>query len=105
MNKFSELVDHRQIYSCSTCDTHEYILPQPLSREIERFLVEFGELRYPLDKVAIVKIDSDDVSLQARLGRTHIRVKFKRNKELRKAFEAQLASYLGLMMQTQISLD
>lgn len=105
MKKFSEIVDHRQIYSCASCDTHEYVLPMPLTREIDGFIRAFGDLKYPLDRVAIVKIDNDDVSLQARVGRTHIRIKFKKDKQLRRSFEQRLADYLGAMMQIQVSLD
>lgn len=96
--KFSDLVDHRNVGGCSACDTHEYELPFPITKEIEQFLVPFGPLRYPLDKITFVKIDNQHIGLQARLGRTQIRVKFKQDKQLRETFETQLAAYLGFMM-------
>lgn len=102
--RFSDLVDHKRLGSCSSCDTNEYQLPLPLTKEIGTYLEPFGQLMYPLDKVGLIKIDNERVNIQARLGRTSIRVKFKQ-KGQRPSFEEQLAKYLGTLMQLEVIPD
>lgn len=87
--------------ACSVCDSHEYTLPFPLTREIEQFLAPLGPLKYPLDKVVLVKLETDNIDLQGRLGRITLRIKFKKDPAQRQTFEAQLAAYIGHMMQKE----
>lgn len=102
---FLDLVKHKRLSGCAVCDSHEYDLPFPLTPEIEGYLAPLGTLKYPLDKIAFVKIDNDLISLQGRVGKTTIRVKFKQKGTLQELFKIQLASYIGMMMpDTQIIL-
>lgn len=103
--RFSELVEQKRVSACSTCDTYEYQLPLPLTAEVSSHLAEFGGFKYPLDKVAFVKIDTDQISFQARLGRTHVRVKYKQKPSCKARLEAALANYLGTMMGIQVLPD
>jgi hypothetical protein len=96
---FKEIIGYKKLSSCSVCDSHEYTLPFPITKEIEQYLVPMGPLKFPLDKVALVKIENDQVEVNGRVGRSVIRVKFKKNPELRELFEIQLGLYIGNVMQ------
>lgn len=98
---FRDVIGYKKLSACSSCDSHEYTLPFPLTREIEGFLAPLGPLKYPLDKVVLVKLETDNIDLQARLGRITLRIKFKKDPTQRQVFEQQLAAYIGHMMQQQ----
>lgn len=95
---FRDIIGYKKMSACSVCDSHEYTLPFPITCEIAEFLTPLGPLKFPLNSVQLIKIENDQVDLMGRVGRTILRVKFKKNPELRELFETQLAAYIGQMM-------
>lgn len=101
--KFDEIVKIRRATPCPTCQSFIYALTVPIDAEIENFLTIFGNLNYPLDRFKIVLLDSEALTVSSMLGRTELRVKYKRNAEAMKiAFRAQLSSYLSKKLNTEV---
>jgi len=96
---FNDVIGYKKLSSCSVCDSHEYSLPFPVTKDIATYLAPMGPLKFPLDKVALIKIENDQVQIDGRVGRSVIRVKFKKNPKLRELFEIQLGLYIGNVMQ------
>lgn len=96
MPKFSEVIQVRKVTSCKTCETYSYLLPCNLTKEIERFLMPFGKLSYPLSHVKLVQIDNNFIKLnQARIGTNKLKIKFKANGEnLKPLFDIQVAAFV-----------
>jgi hypothetical protein len=93
--KFEELVVRKKLNSCSSCDSYSYTLPLPITKEIDSFLICFGALKYPLDKIQIIKLDNDHFRIESRVGSTELKVKFKTDPSQRALFETQLAAYIS----------
>ena len=91
-------VKYRKITACASCDSHEYTLPIPVTQDIEHYLKYLGPLKYPLDKVSIIKIETQSVKLQGRVGSPTLKIKFIKEPQARDMFEIQLGAYLGAMM-------
>lgn|SRR3990167_4063282 len=102
IQKFSDIVSHKQFHACASCDSHEYALPFPVTAEIESYLLPLGRLKYPLNQVAFIKIDNEEIVLQGRVGRITIKVKFKKKGAQRELLEGQLASYLSMVLDCEV---
>lgn len=101
---FLDLVQRVIVKGCKTCKTMTYTLPQPIAKNISDYLKIFGRLAYDLDTYSIIKIDTDDIALQSRLGTVDITIRFK-NKEdqnLPHLFEVQLAAYLSEQLNVKV---
>jgi len=93
---FKELVQAKQLHGCKTCRTMQYTMPQPISKKIADYLLPFGKLVYDLEVYSIIKMETDAILLQSRLGSVDIHIKFKDKDDLRivSLLEVQLAAYL-----------
>ena len=95
---FKDIVGYKKLSACSVCDSHEYSLPFPITKDIAPYLAPFGPTKFPIDQVALIKIENDFVDIVGRVGRSVIRVKFKKDPKQREFFESQLGNYIGFMM-------
>lgn len=102
VHNLASVLKHTTLRQCASCHSHEYILPFPITSEIESFLKPFGSLKYPLDKIKIIKIDNNYVHLNSRIGSSNLRVKFKKDPSQRSLFEVQLAAYIEKEMQISV---
>lgn len=101
----SNIVTHVKMAQCHSCDTHEYRLPFPITSAIYDFLICFGEFKYPIDKVKIIKIENEYLQIAGRIATTSIRVKFKKDPAQRNIFEIQLAAYCSKEMNITVNAD
>jgi hypothetical protein len=101
--KFEDLVSRKKLNSCSSCDSYSYTLPLPITREIDSYLICFGALKYPLDKIQIIKLDNDHFRIESRVGSTEMKVKFKTDPAQRALFEIQLAAYISSLQSISVT--
>lgn len=87
----------KKVSTCASCASYHYEIPLPITRDIENFITVFGSLKYPLDKVLLIRIENEFFSLDGRIGGLIIKVKYKKE-DLKQAFEAQLDAYIGTMI-------
>jgi len=99
------VLKHYPLSRCATCDSHEYILPFPITGAITDFLVVFGELKYPVPKISLIKISNPHIQLNSKVGTNKIRIKFKKDPEKRGLFEIQLAAYISKHMSVIVTTD
>jgi hypothetical protein len=101
--KFDSVVKIRRATACPTCQSFIYTLPVSIESDIEAAIHVFGNLTYPLNKFKIILLDSEALTISSMLGRTELRIKFKRNAEqLKIAVRAQLCTYLSEKMKTEV---
>ena len=101
-SSLEDVVIHKKLTQCASCDSHEYTLPFPITSRIGNYIVCMGPLKFPLDKVKVVKIENPFVHLMARVGQNTVRIKFKKHPAQRELFETQLAAYIGEEMNVVI---
>ena len=97
-----DVVKHYPLSRCAVCDSHEYILPFPITHEITNYLTGFGELKYPVPKISLIKISNSHIGLNSKLGTNKIRIKFKKDPKKRELFEIQLAAYISKHMDVSV---
>lgn len=100
--KFSEIVKYTKLAQCHSCNSHEYRLPLQISPKIEKFMSPFGSMKFPLDRVKIIKVENEQVQISSRVGTNIIRIKFKKDPTQRQFFEVQLAAYLSEEMNVEV---
>ena len=94
--KFSDIIGVRKVTTCTSCESYVYRVPFPITKQIENFLVAFGPLRYPLNKVQIIKMENIYIYMFGRCGQNELRIKFKKNAEnQKKLFDVQIAAYVS----------
>lgn len=101
---FENIITKTKLNTCSSCDSYNYQLPLPITKEIDSFLLCFGALKYPLDKIQIIKIDNEHFRIESRVGYNDIRVKFKKDPSQRALFETQLAAYVQSISSISITI-
>lgn len=102
--KFDDLVTMRRATPCPTCQSFIYTLTVPLDADIEDALSVFGNLMYPMDKSKIIMLDSEAITISSMVGRTELKVKYKRNAEaLKIAFRARLSVYLSKKLNVEVT--
>lgn len=90
---------------CASCDSHEYLLPFPITADIEDYISCIGKPHYPLSRIKTIKIDNEFVQLWGKVGRTRLRVKFKKDVAKRAFFEMQLAAYISRVMNIKVKTN
>lgn len=98
----SDVVKHTRLSQCHSCNSHEYRVPFPISAKIELFINCFGALKFPLDKVKIIKLENEHIQIMSRIDSSSIKVKFKKDPKQRELFETQLAAYLSQEMNVNV---
>ena len=93
--KFDEVIDVAKVSSCATCATYTYTLPCTIDVDFEDYVKAVtGKFQYPLAKIKTFMVNSDDVRIKARVGRTWFEIKFKQNiEEVQQLFNIQIAGY------------
>ena len=105
MSLFTDIVDIVKVSSCKTCSTYIYTMPHPIEVDFGDYLLPFGKLQYPLNKIKIVLMDSEAIRIKSRVGRNYFEIKFKIvSPEIMKSFHTQLAAYLESKLKTKIDL-
>jgi len=75
--KLEDVVVYNKLTKCASCDSHEYTLPFPITKEIEQYIVwSLGPLKFPLSRIKVIKIDNMYFQLQGRVGLNSLRVKY-----------------------------
>lgn len=93
--KQSEAFSMRKTSSCPVCATYDYVLRYTITSDIENFLTVFGNPTYPLSKYKAIYIDNEQVTITGNVGRSTIRVKYKKEVEHGKQlFAMQLCSWI-----------
>lgn len=64
---------------CPRCNSFIYYLPLSIDPTVADSLAVFGQPVYPLDKFKIFKIESEGIAIDSVVGKSEIRVKFKKN--------------------------
>lgn len=64
---------------CPKCNSFVYFLPTTVDATLASSLSVFGESVYPLDRFKLFKIESEGISIDSMIGKTELRVKFKKN--------------------------
>lgn len=100
--KLKDVVAHTKLTQCASCDSHEYILPFPITPDIQHYINFLGPLKFPLERVKVIKIENEFIQLSGRVGQNTIRIKFKKQPQQREMFEMQLAAYIGKETQSVI---
>jgi hypothetical protein len=60
------------------------------------FLIGIGKLKFPLNRVSMVRVQNENILLTSRLGNRYMEVKFQKNAEILKPlFEINLAAYVS----------
>jgi hypothetical protein len=102
--KFGDVIDAAKFANCKTCSKYIYTLPCNIEVDFEDYLLGVGNLKYPLKKCKVIKMDNEYINMISRVGRTWLEVKFKKDEEkVKPVLEVALAGYVELKQQIRIT--
>jgi hypothetical protein len=81
-------------------------MPCHLDIDFGDYIGVIGKLKYPLQKVKMIRMDNELVKITSRVGRNFLEIKFKGEVDETKAlFEVQLAGYVEAKNHYLISME
>lgn len=112
MTKFKDIVSIKRT-SCAKCFTLMYSIPCRVDENIVSFLTSFGQPKYPLKVLKLLRIDNNDgYKIESKLGKNSI--KFAMPKELeninidtdakKQAFENALSAWMSEKLGIEIDM-
>ena len=107
MENFENIIDVKKVTSCKTCSTYIYTLPCNFTEEIADFLLPFGKLAYDLNRVKIIKLENEYLSIsQGRIGSNKLKVRFNRDAvSMKELFDIHIASYVEKEQKIKIKVS
>ena len=79
--RFDQVIDVTKHAQCATCNTYIYTLPCEIDVDFGDYLTGVGNLKYPLRKVKMVRMQNENLVMTSRVGRRWLEVKFHRKME------------------------
>lgn len=94
--KFDQVIDIAKHSNCATCETYIYTLPCAIEVDFGDFIQSVGKLVHPLNKIQLLRVKNEYLTIASRLGTRTLEIKFLQSMaDIKPLLELGLAGYVS----------